>query len=140
MSLAKQYFETLCQYVHRRKPDIVGHFDLITKYEETKTDYFFSKEAYWQMAEHYMEELLAADCLIEVNTGAIARGLRSTPYPHERLLKLIQKAQGKVILSSDSHSAETLDFQFEQTRALLRRFGFTHIWTWTPEGPEKTAL
>ena len=66
--------------------------------------------------------------IFEVNTGAISRGIRKTPYLGEELLYILKEKDSKVMLSSDSHSAETLDFYFEEAKKLLRDVGFEHVY------------
>ena len=65
----------------------------------------------------------------EVNTGAISRGFRTTPYPSKDMLYVMKKSDAKLILASDSHAAETLDFGFEEAKAYLRDIGFRHLYT-----------
>lgn len=127
--IAETYYRTFCDYIKARKPDIIGHFDLITKFEETEETMFLNNSAYNQIAEKYITEAAKSECVFEVNTGAIARGLRTTPYPAENLLHVLKKLDARVILSSDSHSAETLAFGFEEAKRLLRDVGFTHTVT-----------
>lgn len=124
LEFAENYYKSFCNYINNRKPDIIGHFDLITKYEETDTDLFFRDEKYWSIAEKYVAEALKSESFFEVNTGAIARELRTSPYPHGRLLKIILDAGGKIVLSSDCHFAPNLAFKFDETKAFLRDIGF----------------
>lgn len=127
-AFARHYYRALCTYLQSRKPDIIGHFDLITKYEESGKGILFRDSRYWDVAEEYLLRAATANCLFEVNNGAICRGLRTMPYPHERLLHLLHKQGCGIILSSDAHRADTLDFQFTQTEDLLRQIGFTHVY------------
>ena len=127
--LAKEYYEQFCQYILRRKPDIIGHFDLPTKFDEREQCRFLQNKTYWKIAEEYLERALRAGCIFEVNTGLMARGYRSSPCPHERLLKIIAKKGGKVTLSSDAHQVETLGYGFEEVKKLLRDVGFCEIYT-----------
>lgn len=124
LEFAESYYKAFCDYINSRKPDIIGHFDLITKYEETDTDLFFRNVKYWKIAEKYVAESLKSGCFYEVNTGAIARELRTSPYPHARLLKIIKDGGGKIVLSSDCHFAPNLAFRFDETKAFLRDAGF----------------
>lgn len=126
--LADAYYRSFCAYIGERRPDIVGHFDLITKYEETGEPHFFCSEQYLALAERYLLRALEADVIFEVNTGAIARGLRTSPYPHERLLHRICRSGGKITLSSDCHRAELLDAAFAETEQLLREIGFAQVY------------
>ncbi len=128
IAFANAYYQTFCDYIKKRKPDIVGHFDLITKYDETDTPLFLNNKEYLCLSEKYMFEALNNDVIFEVNTGAISRGYRTSVYPHENLLHLIKKNNGKIILSSDSHNAKTLDFYFDDAKAILKDIGFNSVW------------
>jgi len=127
-TFAETYFSTFCQYISERKRDFVGHFDLITRCGETDVSRFLNNEKYFEIAGKYMEEALKNDVIFEVNTGAISRGYRKDPYPHQRLLDIIKRNDGKVILSSDSHSPETLDAYFDEVRKMLVDTGFEYVY------------
>ena len=134
LAMAKQYFNTLCKYIENTKPKIIGHFDLITKYEEKEKSVFFNDEAYWELAENAIKKALQVDCIFEVNTGLITRGFRSSPCPHDRLLKIIFEKGGKVMLSSDSHQKETLTAYFDKAKEILKQVGFTKAYALTSSG------
>ena len=124
--LAEDYYSAFCRYLNTYHPHIIGHFDLLTKFDE-KTPIFLNNADYRRIARHYVLEAAKSGSIFEVNTGAISRGYRTTPYPHEELLYLLKKENAKVILSSDSHRADTLDFGFADARCLLREVGFTSV-------------
>lgn len=128
IQLAHAYYAPLCEYILRRKPDIVGHFDLLTKFDEVGTSNYYEDPEYNRIAESYMNQASQSGCLFEVNTGAISRGYRTTPYPYDNLLQVLKKNGNGIVLNSDSHSAETLAFCFEETRKYLKDFGFEYIY------------
>ena len=128
LALARGYFEPFCAYIQKRKPDIVGHFDLLTKYDEALGGPLLSDPAYLQIARDYLALALESDCIFEVNTGAMARGIRTSAYPCEELLHLMKEKDAKVILSSDCHNARQLDFGLAQTRQLLKDVGFQKVY------------
>jgi histidinol-phosphatase (PHP family) len=125
--MAQCYYETLCGYLLDRKPDIIGHFDLVTKFDELEP-MLLNNPKYRAIAAKYIDIAANADCIFEVNTGAIARGVRTGVYPDTELLHILKKRDAKLTISSDSHRADTLDCYFEETRQLMRHIGFTHIW------------
>ncbi len=129
LRLAESYYSTFCDYILKRRPDIIGHFDLITKFDELDTTLFLGDKEYNKIVEKYLRLALTADCIFEVNTGAISRGYRTAPYPAENLLYILKKEGGRVMLSSDSHSVETLDFYFSETAELLKDVGFEYTYT-----------
>lgn len=126
--LAETYYQSFCAYIKSRKPDIIGHFDLITKFDEIDTPRFLNNAQYKQIAAKYTAEEAKSGCLFEVNTGAIARNLRTRPYPSEDLLYILKKAETGVVLASDSHTIETLDFGFADAKAYLKEIGFKYVY------------
>ncbi len=128
VKLADTYYRTFCEYILARKPDIIGHFDLITKYDELDASQFLTDAAYQKLAAQYLKEALKSDCFFEVNTGAIARGYRTSPYPSAELLHILKGNGGKLVLSSDCHAADKLDQSFTETRAMLRDIGFEYVY------------
>ena len=124
---AYAYYSALYDYVRGRRPDVVGHFDLLTKYDELAEPYYQGKPEHDEVAKHFVAKLASEGYLLEVNTGAISRGLRKTPYPSIPLLYEIKKAGGSIILNSDCHSLGNLDCNFEETKAMLRDIGFKEM-------------
>lgn len=127
--LSEVFYSRFCDYVLSRKPDIIGHFDIITKYDELGESHFLGKKEYERIAEKYIAIAAESGSIFEINTGAISRGYRKTPYPAPNLLKVLKDLNARVILSSDSHSAETLVSGFAEARELLRSVGITNIVT-----------
>ena len=124
LAFAESYYSNFCEYITNRKPDIIGHFDLITKFDEMGETLFLGDTDYIKISEKYTKEALKSGSIFEINTGAIARGLRTTVYPFENLLHILRKNNTPIILSSDSHSIDTLDFRFEETKRYLKDIGF----------------
>ena len=65
----------------------------------------------WQQA---ADELLKTGKPFEVNTGAISRGYRTTPYPAKEIRDYIREHGGKLIMSSDAHAKENIAFRFDE--------------------------
>lgn len=127
LAFAESYYSSFCDYIYARRPDIIGHFDLITKFDEPDDSLFLQNPRYTEIAEKYILKAAQSGCIFEINTGAIARGFRITPYPYENLLYVLQKNKAPIILSSDSHSADTITFRFEETKKYLKDIGFDKI-------------
>lgn len=93
---------------------IIAHFDLVTKYQETMA--FFDEDhprytAAWKKA---ADKLLAMGIPFEINTGALSRGCRTSPYPSAAICNYIREKGGSFVLSSDSHRLETLCWEFDR--------------------------
>lgn len=139
MAMLSNYYETVTDMAVNRKPTILGHFDLIRKLNRDGRFFDENSSAYLHLASQAIEKAAAAGCVLEVNTGGVYRGYCSTPYPAEALLRLFCKLGGKVIISSDAHDTEALDFHFDETAAMLADIGFKQVQILTSKGfvPQK---
>ena len=140
VKLAEAYYQSFCRYLKSRKPDIIGHFDLITKFDESGRAYFLDQPGYQTVAEKYLKEAAGFGLLFEVNTGAMARGLRTAPYPQEYLLYRLKELEARLILSSDCHEAKYLDAYFEETRKMLLDIGFRYVYTMVDHRFQRVCL
>lgn len=124
---AKEYFALVGDVIAKTKADIVGHFDLVTKFNEGGRFFDTAKPEYVAAAKNAIDRLIPFGKPFEINTGAISRGYRKEAYPELQLLRYIAEKGGRVILSSDSHSAEMLCFEFEKYEALAKELGFADL-------------
>ncbi|MDO4487739.1 MAG: histidinol-phosphatase HisJ family protein [Eubacteriales bacterium] len=140
LKLARDYYEYESHVVERTHCQIIGHFDLITKYNQGKKLYDDDAPEYKEAALSCMEKLLKEDVLFEINTGAMARGNRKEPYPSRFLLEELCKRGGRITLNSDSHSTENICFAFEDALKLAWECGFRQIYTVKKDGFEELNI
>ena len=76
---------------------------------------------YAAAADAALERLIEAPVLLEVNTGAMARGYRSEPYPEKRIRDRWLTAGKELIFSSDCHDKRKLLFAFDQLSDIPHR-------------------
>lgn len=125
---AQAYFARLCDIAKLPETDIVGHFDLITKFDERCALYDSAAPVYRDAAFAAMEALNAAGKIFEINSGAVSRGWRSSPYPAPELLRHLHVIGGRICISSDAHSAEAIACAFDRWEALASSCGFEELW------------
>ena len=125
---AEAYFRQYAELAEIDEVDIVGHLDLLTKFDEQRAFFNPDSPRFHEAAVAGIETLIAADKIFEINTGAISRGYRTTPYPSSALLKEITLRGGKITMSADAHRAQDVNFQFEEAAALARACGVSEIW------------
>ena len=116
---AKAYFEKVADNVARNRTDIIGHFDLVTKYSAIP-----ETESYITSALEGVRECMKYCDLFELNTGAIARGLTALPYPAGFILDEIRERGGRIIVTSDCHYREKLTVWFREAEDYLTAHGF----------------
>lgn len=120
MAFCENYCRTLAEHVKRNRTDFVGHIDLPTKFSLIDEE----NPAYRELMLETVREILPWCDTFELNTGAIARGLRNEPYPASFLLREIKRLGGRVIITSDCHYPEKLTCWFSEAEDFLAAHGF----------------
>lgn len=128
LALVKHYYQTLSDLPKYGKFDIVGHFDLISKNIEFEKIFDIESSAYKNYALDAIHTLHEKIKIFEVNTGAIARGYRTTPYPMPFILKELKKLGANITLSSDCHDKNYLDCYFNDAISYVKSCGFNKIY------------
>lgn len=139
LAVAEGYF-TEAARTAAMKPTVLGHIDLIVKLNAGNK--FFDEEAprYKRAALDALHAADAGETLLEINTGGMARGYRTAPYPALFLLKEWRAMGGEIILTSDAHSADTIVYGYEQAAELAKAAGFGRSVLLTMDGPAACPL
>ena len=130
--LAKCYYQTLSDLRSKVDFDIIGHFDLITKFSERLG--IRETKKYIDAATDAIDVLVKYDKPFEINTGAITRGYRTSPYPSETLLRYLLVKGGKIVITGDCHSKDHLLENREAAYAVARKVGFKSECLLTKDG------
>lgn len=137
---AKEYYDCVARVADATKCGIVGHFDLLNKFNESSPMLDESDPRYVGYALEALDALLEKDVVFEVNTGAISRGYRKTPYPAPFILKRIVEKKGSVMLNADAHHKDHLLCAFDDALERLRACGIRTVMTMTPNGWKEQAI
>ncbi len=121
----ERYYQTVAQVVDKTKCDIIGHFDLIQKFNE-KNELFDPENVRYQSAvQTALDCLLKSNPIFEINTGAISRGYRTVPYPDRPVLTKLARSHARIVISSDSHRKEDILLGFEEAVRYAEACGIT---------------
>lgn len=126
-----QFFGLVRQSAQSGLFDILGHMDLIKKY-----DYWPTGEIDGLLQET-VRAIADAGVCVEVNTAGLRRPCREI-YPSERILRLCHQYGVPVTLGSDAHRPEEVGLDFDRAGALLKRVGYKQVVTF--EGRERRMV
>ena len=140
LKFAKKYYETVAILPEKAKIDIIGHFDLITKNNETGRFIDVSSKEYLNFGFEAINALKGKIPLFEVNTGAISRGYRTSPYPQMDFLKEFKRQGFGVVITSDCHNKDFIDCFYDEANDLIAEAGFKSKWILTDKGFKEVGL
>ena len=135
IAYTKSYYENLVTMARTVDFDIVGHFDVVTKFSEKHPELIPTESReYRGIALEALSAIREKKEIFEVNTGAISRGHRTTPYPAPFILDEMRELGCKLVLTSDCHAADGIDCAFAETREYIKAHGFDELYYLTEKG------
>ena len=140
MAYAKRYYESLSKLYTYGNFDIIGHFDLITKHAETHNFFDMESKEYLNFTFEAAGALKGKIPFFEINTGAIARGYRTSPYPSIPIIKELKRLGFGAVITSDCHDRNYVDCYFNEASELLKYCGFKEKYILTESGFEAVAI
>lgn len=136
----EHYYETVSKLPQVTGCNIIGHFDLLTKFSERHSWFDENHPRYIAAAETALDILIAQGMIFEINTGAIAKKYRTRPYPADWMLRRICEKGGHIMINSDCHNSALLDCWFEEAVQLAKDCGFTSVKKITSQGITDVAI
>lgn len=118
-ALAEDYFAAVSRVYEQTHCQVVGHFDLLTKFNEGDALFSTAHPRYRRAALRALDALAAAPVVFEINTGAMARGYRTEPYPAQWIAAELRHRGIKRILSSDCHDKSNLLYGFADYKSWI---------------------
>ncbi len=104
VEMQKLYFDSLCELIVTLRPEVVGHVDLIRKFDgmDVELDPALSSHV-----ERALEATRSVDARLDVNAGAHRHGL-SPVYPLPTILKRAREMGVGVTLGDDAHGVASV--------------------------------
>lgn len=123
-AFCEDYFQTVAEISNIKEVSIIGHFDLVTKFNECNNIFNTTDKRYVTALNSALHKIIENNKILEINTGAISRGYRTTPYPDSSILKTWNNLGGKIIFSGDAHSADGIGYKFGEALEISKHCGF----------------
>lgn len=124
---AVRYFELAGGVCDKFNADIIGHFDIVSKFNENDCSFDTKDKRYIKAWTDAVDRLIPFNKPFEINTGAIARGVRLTPYPALDIADYIHSKGGFFILTSDCHDSRLLDYWFDEAVKMYSKYNIVNF-------------
>lgn len=141
-NMVENFYSQTVTAALRENIDIVGHIDLIGKFNENNDFFSPNDEWYLKIVFDAIDAILEKrpDIVFEVNSGAISRGYRTTPYPDLPVLKYLGEKGAKIMLNSDTHAVDTLDYAYDIALDHIKKAGINKIYVLRKNGFEEIEI
>lgn len=128
-AFAEDYFKATTQLYARCRCDIIGHLDIVCKFNEKEKMFDERDPRYRSAALAALDEIMKTPSVIEFNTGGVFRAYRSNFYPDGFLLERIAEYGRPMVINSDTHSTDSVLFGFEEAARMLDRYGIDYYYS-----------
>jgi histidinol-phosphatase (PHP family) len=126
-ALSEIYWDTLEEMIRAGGFDILGHADVLRKNNSGERWFSLTGEGYRRRLVRASEAIARSGVVVEVNTGAINRGVLKDPFPSRDFLELLRKKDVPVTITADAHRADHLGGHYDTARETLLAAGYTRI-------------
>ena len=122
------YYEGIAKMVSMYKPDILGHIDLIKKFNQD--NFFFNENDTWyqKIVTQCLDRIAATETLIEINTGANMRTTGVGRYPSDWMIPEMLKRNISITIGGDSHTSNGIANDYKETEEYLINCGYKEYW------------
>ena len=138
--MVKAYYQSVEDMMDTQNFDIVGHVDLISKFNENEDYFAFDDPWYLEAAFHAIQKGIDKGLIFEMNTGAVARGNRVTAYPSDELLQYMADHEAMLVVDTDCHDRNDLDCQMDLCIERAKKAGFKYLMRLTKNGFVKEPI
>ena len=121
--LHARYFDALIELVQALRPEIVGHLDLVRKFDGPGASF---SAAGMRHVERALEAVQASGAMLDVNCGAARRGY-SPVYPLPEILARACRMGIAVTLGDDSHGAHDVGVGLDGCMAAIAAAGYREV-------------
>ena len=132
--LVEFYYQQVTDMVKIYRPDVIGHFDLIKKFNGRAN--YFNEDAGWykEIVFGVLDVVAETGAIIEVNTRGVLKKLCDEFYPSNFILKRCLEKRIPLTLSADTHNPEDVMALLPEARELLRKIGYTEVFIYDEKG------
>lgn len=123
-AFVKEYYRQIQNMVTLHAPPIIGHLDLIKKFNTGNNFFDESEDWYMEEIKQALKVIKSKHSIIEINTGGISRGYITDYYPSFPILKECNRLEIPITINSDAHTVETLDFQLGEAELVAKEAGY----------------
>jgi len=125
--LIKYYYSQINKMLLNDKPDFVGHFDLITKFNKNHAFFDESEKWYQDIVNETLEIVKQTNSVLEVNTRGFYRLLTDNFFPNNWILKICREMKISLVINSDAHHEKELDSKLVNVYMFLKFIGYKEL-------------
>jgi len=123
-----RYFENIMEMIETSTPDIVGHLDIIGKFNLNKKYYDEQSANYIKIIDKVLDTIKKYNVVMEVNARRKYRNFHTQVSPTTNVIEMALKKDISITISGDVHYMEELSMYWDETFALVKDIGYRELY------------
>ena len=123
-AMAEEYYRLLEEMIQKGGFTILGHLDLIKKKNFKLNFLNEDSPGYIDAALRVLDSLSNSGIFMEINSGGLFRGATQGVYPSFSILQEARRRNIPIVIDSDAHTPDSLDFHFHESCNIARQAGY----------------
>ncbi|OGL49066.1 MAG: hypothetical protein A2161_17075 [Candidatus Schekmanbacteria bacterium RBG_13_48_7] len=121
----QEYYRLVCEMVQNASPSVIGHLDIIKKFNSENIHFNESDTWYRDAVMETLNVISASKCIMEINTSGLHKSASHEQYPSSWILKESLNLNIPIVINADAHKPEQLMQSFPETVNRLLEIGYT---------------
>jgi histidinol-phosphatase (PHP family) len=138
-AVVQGYYALVKEMVTHYPPDIIGHLDLIKMHNRDNRFFSDTEDWYRQAVWETLQVIAASPCVVEMNTGGLARQRANDFYPTGWILAECARLGIPLTISSDAHKPDQLTGFFPEALSCLQKLDSPKLVRLSPDGWKNTS-
>jgi histidinol-phosphatase (PHP family) len=118
------YYEKTRMMIDMDCPDIIGHMDKIKMHNTVKTYFNEEDEWYRKQVEETLDLVAEKGCIMEVSSRGLYKHNPPLLYPAAWVVKQAFLRKVPVMINSDAHHPDEIDYGFAEIAFMLKQTGY----------------
>ncbi|WKY46752.1 histidinol-phosphatase HisJ [Eubacteriaceae bacterium ES3] len=127
-SFIQEYYQAIGDMVTTYQPEILGHLDLIKKFNQNQCFFDDRDDWYQDIVKVCLDRIAKTKTMIEINTGADMRVPGVGRYPSDWIIPEMKNRNIPITIGGDTHFDNGIVFGFEAAENYLLNCGYTEYW------------
>ena len=125
--LVKGYYGNVISMVENDPPDVIGHLDLIKKFNNNNRYFNENDDWYKYILLDVIKVISKSNCIVEINTRGYYKGITKEFYPGQWIVEKCLEHSIPIAISADAHNAEDVNNSFEEAASFLLDIGYKNV-------------
>ncbi|MEI0491130.1 histidinol-phosphatase [Brachyspira intermedia] len=122
-----RYYDNVIKMIETQKPDIIGHLDLVKKYNLNKEYFTEEEDWYIKKLDEVINVINKSKCIVEVNTKLMNKNNLNAHYPNKITIKKLLEKNITITINSDAHQCNNINNCYFETADELKKLGFKSV-------------